>query len=106
MWFEDAYAVSDGINCYPTPTALSTFNNYGPIQNFETKLQMTANRVVMAAYQLGWMVSKLNINGQYVESTTFTEERHYYLSQNSLLAKGSGLREDYIILVLPIVQAP
>ena len=49
----------------------------------------------MAAYQLslehsspGWMVSKLHINGQYVESTTFTEDRHYYLSQYSLLAKG------------------
>ena len=94
MWFENDYTVSDGINCYLTPTALNTYNNYGPIQNLETKLQMTANHVVMATYQLslehslpGWMVSKLNINGQYVESTTFTEERHYYLSQYSLLAK-------------------
>ena len=55
---------------------------------------MTANHVVMAAYQLsqehsspGWMVSKLNINGQYEKSTTVTEEGHYYLSQYSLLAK-------------------
>ena len=78
MWFEDAYAVSDGINCYLTPTALNTYKNYGPIQNFETKLQMTANRIVMAAYQLslehsspGWMVSKLNINGQYEVSNIY-----------------------------------
>ena len=94
MWFEDAFAVSDGIKCYPTPTALNIYNNLGPIQDFEAKLQMPANRVVMAAYQLSlelssknWFVSKLNINGQYEESTTVTEGDNYYLSQYSLLAK-------------------
>ena len=94
MWFEDAYAVSDGIKCYPTPTTLNTYNNLGPIQVLEAKLQMPANRVVMAAYQLSlelssqnWFVSKLNINGQYEESTTVTEGNNYYLSQYSLLAK-------------------
>ena len=88
MWFEDAFAVSDGIECYPTPTALNTYNNLGPIQDLEAKLQMPAGRVVMAAYQLSlklssqsWFVSKLNINGQYEESTTVTEGNNYYLSQ-------------------------
>ena len=94
MWFEDAYAVSDGIKCYPTPTTLNTYNNLGQIQGLEAKLQMPSSRVVMAAYQLslelssqGHFVSKLNINGQYEESTTVTEGNNYYLSQYSLLAK-------------------
>ena len=100
MWFEDAYAVSDGIKCYSTPTALNTYNNLGPIQNLEKKLQLPAGRVVMAAYQLSlelsarsWFVSKLNINGQYEESTTVTEGDNNYLSQYSLIAKylGTGL---------------
>ena len=42
MWFEDAFAVSDGIECYPTPTALNTYNNLGSIQDLEAKLQMPA----------------------------------------------------------------
>ena len=97
MWFEDSYAVSDGIKCYPTPTALNTYNNLGPIQNLEAKLQLPSSRVVMAAYQLSlelsathWFVSKLNINGQYEESTTVTEGDNYYLSQCSLTAKSLG----------------
>ena len=94
MWFEDSYAVSDGIKCYPTPTTLNTYNNLGPIQGLEAKLQMPAGRAVIAAYQLSleltsqsWFVSKLNINGQYEESTTVTEGNNYYLSQYSLLAE-------------------
>ena len=49
---------------------------------------MPAGRAVMAAYQLSlelasphWFVSKLNINGQYEESTTVIEGSNYYLSQ-------------------------
>ena len=66
MWFEDAYAVSDGIKCYPTPTALNDYNNYGPIPDLGAKLHMPSRRVVMAAYQLSvehsskrWFVTKL-----------------------------------------------
>ena len=96
MWFEDAYAVSDGIKCYPTPTTLNTYNNLGPIQDLEARLQISGGRrrIVMAGYQLSlelssqnWFVSKLNINGQYEESTTVTEGNNYYLSHYSLLAK-------------------
>jgi len=52
MWFKDAYAVSDGIKCYPIPTTLNRYNNFGPVQNLEVKLQLPAHRVVIAAYQL------------------------------------------------------
>ena len=94
MWFEDAYAVSDGIKCYPTPTALNSYNNLGPIQNLEAQLQLPSSRVVMTAYQLSLelstinlFVSKLIITGQYEESTIVTEGNNYYSSQYSLAAK-------------------
>ena len=66
MWFEDADTVSNGIiKCYPTPTALNTCDNDGPIQNLQAKLKML---IVMATYQpslelssSSWFVSKLNI---------------------------------------------
>jgi len=32
MWFEDAHAVSDGIKCYPTPTATNGYNKWGPFR--------------------------------------------------------------------------
>ena len=64
---EDAYIVSNGIKCYPTPTALNTCGNDGPIQNLEAKIKMLAVHIVMAMYQLSlelssssWFVSKLN----------------------------------------------
>ena len=93
MWFEDAFAVSDGIKCYAMPTMLNTYNNLGPIKNLEATLILPSNRIVMAGYQLsleslkGHFVSILNINGQYEESTVFIKGNNYYLSQYSLLAK-------------------
>ena len=79
--------VSDGIKCYPTPTALNTYGNNGLIQNLEAKLQMSYACVVMATYQLSlehssqsWFMSKLNINGHYEQSTS-TEEQNTHLSQ-------------------------
>ena len=68
MWFEDADTVSNGIKCYPTPTALNTCGNDGSIQNLEAKLKMLAVHIVLGTYQLSlelssssWFVSKLNI---------------------------------------------
>ena len=93
MWFEDAFAVSEGIKCYPTPPMLNTYDNLGPIENLETTLLLQSKRTVMAGYQLslesskGYFVTKLNINDQYEESTTVTEGRNKFLSQYSLLAK-------------------
>ena len=75
MWFEDAFAVFDGIKCYPTPTMLNAYDNLGPIENLETTLILPSNRIVMAGYQLslesskGYFATKLNINHQYEEST-------------------------------------
>ena len=101
MWFEDAFAVSEGIKCYPTPTMLNAYNNLGPIENLETTLLLPSRRIVMAGYQLSlesskrFFVTKLNINDQYEESTTVTEGYNYYLSQYSLLAKSLGLGLHY-----------
>ena len=70
MWFEDAYAVSDGINCYPTPTTFNTFNNWGPITDVEAILQLPSDRVVLSAYELSTnmtspncMVTSLEVDG-------------------------------------------
>ena len=69
MWFENSYAVSDNVKCYPSPTTLNTYNNLGPINDFETILQLPSSRVVLAAYQMSveseWYASKMNINNQY-----------------------------------------
>ena len=97
MWFEDAYAVSDGVKCYPTPTTLNAYNNYEPIPYLEAKLQMPSRCVIITAYQLSmelssksWFVSKLNVNDQYEESATVIEGDNYFI--NILI-------EDYITLV-------
>ena len=94
MWFEDSYAVSDNIKCYPSPTTLNTYNNLGPINDVEAILKLPSSRVVLAAYQMSvesssraWSVSKMNINSQYEESTTVSEGRSKYLHHHSLLAK-------------------
>ena len=36
MWFEDAFAVADGIKCYPTPpAATNTYDIWGPVTDVE-----------------------------------------------------------------------
>jgi len=94
MWFEDSYAVSDNIKCYPSPTTLNTYNNLGPINDVEAILQQPSSRVVLAAYQMsvepsskGWFVSKMNINNLYEESMTVIEDHNNYLNHHSLVAK-------------------
>ena len=76
------------LNVVPHQLPLNTYNNLGPIKNLEVKLQLPSNGIVMAGYQVSLelsaksdFVSKLNINGQYEESTTVIEGRNYYLSQ-------------------------
>ena len=94
MWFEDSYAVSDNIKCYPSPTTLNTYDNLGPINDVETILQLSSSRVVLVAYQMsvessstGWLVTKMNINNQNEDSTTVIEGTNRYLHHHSLLAK-------------------
>jgi len=41
MWFKDARAVSDRINCYPVLTSTNNYNNWGPIiRDLEVILQI------------------------------------------------------------------
>ena len=47
MWFEDAFAVSDGIKCYPTPTSTNVYDTWGRIKDIETVLHLPNNRVIM-----------------------------------------------------------
>ena len=51
MWFEDTYAVSDGIKCYSTPTTTNTYNIWGPIRDVKTVLHLPNDRAVISAYQ-------------------------------------------------------
>ena len=39
MWFKDACAVSDRINCYPVSSPTNNYNNWGPIRDLEVILQ-------------------------------------------------------------------
>jgi len=94
MWFEDSYAISDNIKCYPSPTTLNTYDNYGPINDVEGILKLPSTRVVLAAYQMsiessskGYFISKMNINNQDQESTTVIEQGYNYMNLHSLLAK-------------------
>ena len=70
MWFEDAFAVSDGIKCYPTPPATNSYNNWGPIRDLETILHLPSTRVVLSVYQFSTemiisnhMASSLGVDG-------------------------------------------
>ena len=46
MWFKDARAVSDGINCYPVSTTTNNYNNWGPITDLEVILQLPTSLLV------------------------------------------------------------
>ena len=57
MWFEDVYAVSDGIKCYPTPTTTNTYNFWGPIRDVETiyTYQMTEQYYQLISFLQKWL---------------------------------------------------
>ena len=70
IWFKDAYAVSDGIKCYPTPTTTNSNNNWGPITDVETILHLPSDRAVLSAYQysadltsISDVVTSLDVDG-------------------------------------------
>ena len=50
MWFKDARAVSDGMNCYPVSTPFNNYNNWGPIRDLEIILQLPNHRAILATY--------------------------------------------------------
>ena len=77
MWFEDAFAVSDGIKCYPTPTTTNAYDTWGRIRDIETVLHLLSNRVIMSAYQFSTemvspyhVVTALDVNGFHQHTST------------------------------------
>ena len=90
MWFEDARVVSDGIKCYPTSTATNNYNNWGPINHLQLTLQLPNNRAILSAYQLSTemsspshLVTALNVNGFYQQSTPLIKGDDLYLDLQS-----------------------
>ena len=88
MWFEDAYAVSDGIKCYPTPTTTNTYNIWGPIRDVEAVLHLPNDRAILSAYQFstemtspsaGVVITALEINGFHQQTTSFLKGRNAFL---------------------------
>ena len=85
MWFEDAYAVSDGIKCYPTPTTTNTYNIWGPIRDVEAILHIPNDRAAISAYQFSTemntpsrVVTALDVNG-FHQSTSFIKGNNAFL---------------------------
>ena len=83
MWFKDAFAVSDGIKCYPTQTTINSYNNWGPIRDVEGILQLISTRAVLSAYQFSTemtsphhMAASLGVDG--FQHTTATMHRDNY----------------------------
>ena len=94
MWFEDAYAVSDGIKCYPTPTTTNRYNIWGPIRDVEAILHLPNNRAVLSAYQLSTempssshMVTSLDVDGFQHNTATVHKGNNVFLDFNSAWAR-------------------
>ena len=94
MWFEDAYAVSDGIKCYPTPTAANTYNNWGPIRDIEAILHLPNDRAVLSAYQLSTdmtssshVVTSLEVDGFQHNTATFLKGNNAFLDLHGAWAR-------------------
>ena len=94
MWFEDAYAVSDGIKCYPTPTTTNAYNIFGPIRDFEAILHLTNNRAVLSAYQFSTemtpsshVVTSLNVDGFHHNTASFLKGDNSFLDLHGAWAR-------------------
>ena len=94
MWFEDAYAVSDGIKCYPTPTTTNTYNNWGPIRDVETILHLPNDRAVLSAYQFSTdmassshVVTSLEVDGFQQNTATFLKGDNAFLDLHGAWAR-------------------
>ena len=94
MWFEDAYAVSDGIKCYPTPTTTNAYNNWGPIRDVETILHLPNDRAVLSAYQFSTdltssshVVTSLEVDGFHQNTATFLKGDNAFLDLHGAWAR-------------------
>ena len=94
MWFEDAYAVSDGIKCYPTPTITNAYNHWGPIRDTEAVLQLPNTRTVLSAYQLSTemvspshVVTSLEVDGFHLNSAALLKGNNAFLDLHGAWAR-------------------
>ena len=94
MWFEDAYAVSDGIKCYPTPTPTNAFDNWGNFEDIEATLKLQREAVVLSAYQLSvdmkspnQLVTSLEVDSFHYVTATLTKGNELYLSLHGMWAR-------------------
>ena len=94
MWFEDAYAVSDGIKCYPTPTTTNAYNNWGPIKDTEAILHLPNTRAVLSAYQLSTemaspshVVTSLEVDGFHLDSAVLLKGNNAFLDLHGAWAR-------------------
>ena len=86
LWLEDAFAVSDGIKCYPTPTSTNSYDTWGRIKDIEAVLHLPNYRVIMSAYQFStemasdyYMVTALDVNGFHQHTTTLLKGNNAFL---------------------------
>ena len=94
IWFEDAYAVSDGIKCYPTPTTTNTYNNLGPIRDVEAILHLPNDRAVLSAYQFSTemassshMITSLDVDGFHHNTATLVKGNNAFLDLHGAWAR-------------------
>jgi len=92
MWFEDGYAVNDGLKC---PNPLNRYNVISPIRKLETEILSFNNRVVFAAYQMsvycfqgsGWFATRMHMNNEQLSSTAMISGYATYLDNHGLWMK-------------------
>ena len=94
MWFEDAFAVSDGIKCYPTPTTTNAYNNWGPIRDTEAILHLPNNRTILSAYQFStemaspnYVVTSLEVDGLQYTTATLLKGNNAFLDLHGAWAR-------------------
>ena len=85
MWFEDAYVVSDGIECHSIP-AINTYNIWGSLNGIETILSLPSNRAVLSAYQFSTevnstitTVTSLEVDGFHQNTATLLQGYEAFL---------------------------
>jgi len=94
MAFEDAHAVSDGIKCYPAPTATNNYNNWRFLPDMEVSLYLPNKRAILSAYQLSTemssrshVVTSLNVNGFHQQSASFVKGDNDFLDLHGAWAQ-------------------
>ena len=94
MWFEDAYGVSDGIKCYPTPTTTNTYNIIGPIRDVEAILHLPNDRAVLSTYQFStemtsssYVVTALDVDGFHHNTATLLKGDNAFLDLHGAWAR-------------------